>query len=118
VKADVDHRRSNAASPALAKIGWLMLHRLPRRQRSRSTSAVERKARNARAYRLRSGDPVIGIRVRPIVFDALIAQGIDSGLAESAAEAESRNRVRVAVLLDEILTQWGERYLAERKRHR
>ena len=50
--------------------------------------------------------------------EALIAQAIDGGLAERAAEAESRNRAKLAVLLDEILTEWGERYLAERNRHR
>ena len=92
-----------------------MLHR----PSSRSPNATrQRKARNARDRRRRGGDPVIGIRVRRPVTEALIAQAIDGGLAERAAEAESRNRAKLAVLLDEILTEWGERYLAERNRHR
>ena len=90
-----------------------MLHRPPAPKATR-----QRKARNARAYRRRCSDPVVGVRIRPVVTEALIAQAVDSGLAESAAEAESRNRARVAVLLDEVLTEWGRRYLAERKRNR
>ena len=88
------------------------------RKRHTAAAARQRKARKAQAYRRRCGDPVVGVRVRPVVIDALIAQGVDSGLTEAEAEAETRDRAKVADLLDQNSVEWAQRYLEERKRHR
>jgi hypothetical protein len=81
----------------------------PDARRADDDDERKRKARNARAYRRRGGDPVIGIRVRPAVCTALIEQAIDAGLTERKAEAESRNRKKVARLLEAVLCQWAEK---------
>jgi hypothetical protein len=78
----------------------------------------QRKARNARAYRQRGGDPIIGVRVRPSVSLALIEQSLDAGLTEKKAEAESRNREKVAIQLEAVTVQWAHHYLEKRKRFR
>lgn len=75
-------------------------------------------ARRQRAYRVRRDAGVIVplVRTDPLVIEALIAQAVDAGLTESEAEAESRDRMKVAAALAAINLAWAKMYLARRIR--
>jgi len=76
-------------------------------------------AERQRRYRQRrkAKESVAGVRVTPLVRRALAAQGVDAGLTEEQAEAESHDHERVAVLLGAVTEGWARGYLARRKRY-
>jgi len=56
------------------------------------------------------------VPVPPVVVEALVAQGIDAGLTEEQAEAESRNPQKRAAALAAVQANWARGYLARRNR--
>lgn len=80
--------------------------------------ATTKAAVTQRRYRRRRSAGVIVplIETPPIVIEALIAQGIDAGLSEKQAGAESRDRMKVAAALSVINFDWAKMYLARRNR--
>ena len=76
------------------------------------------KATRQRQYRQRrkAGVAVDRVPVPPVVVEALVAQGIDAGLTEEQAEAESRNPQKRAAALAAVQANWARGYLARRNR--
>ena len=95
-------------------------HRCQRGNARRKAATRASGAARQRVYRARqhNRERVYRVGAGEIVHAALVARSIDAGLSVEAAEREGRNPQKVSVDLTEVLLQWAQRYLAERKKMR